>query len=273
MQSKPYVVVLGNEKGGTGKSTVAMHIIVGLLYRHLKVGSIDIDARQGTLTRYVENRKDRVAHTQEDLPLSVHHAIFRSRLNDVNQAEEEDKQNLLTAFDLLSDCDVIVVDTPGSDLYLSRLAHSFADTLLTPLNDSLIDLDVLVRVEGDDKNTLKPSIYAEMVWEQKKQKAQRANASIDWIVLRNRLSSLYSNNKQEMHRILTALSKRIGYRLAEGFGERVIFREMFLSGKTLWDIAQHDKEQLTLSHVAAKQEIQTLLKFINFPDFLKQKVA
>ncbi|MBX9805433.1 MAG: division plane positioning ATPase MipZ [Alphaproteobacteria bacterium] len=271
-EQKPYIIVLGNEKGGTGKSTVAMHIIVHLLREGRSVGSIDVDARQGTLSRYIENRRLRKESTAEDLPLPDHIPIFRSKLESVPAAEAEETSNFGEALERLKGNDFLVIDTPGSDTYLSRLAHSHADSLITPLNDSFIDLDMLVRVNADSLDILRPSTYSEMVWEQKKQRAMRDNGSIDWIVLRNRLSSLNSRNKEEMEKVLSALSKRIGFRLVAGFGERVIFRELFLNGLTLLDMRETNTA-LTLSHVAAKQELATLMAMIELPSLRKSKTA
>lgn len=261
---KAYVVVLGNEKGGTGKSTASMHVITYLLRQNYKVASIDVDARQGTLTRYVENRKLRAKNTGENLPPPDHEPIFKSILPNVSEAELEEKEKISKIMEQFQDHDYIVIDTPGSDSHLSRLAHSFADTLITPLNDSFVDLDMLVRVNAESLDILKPSTYSEMVWEQKKQRAIRDGGSIDWIVMRNRLSSIYSRNKEEMEKVLKALSKRIGFRLVDGFGERVIFRELFLSGLTLLDMRENNVP-LSLSHMAAKQELSSLMEMIQLP--------
>ena len=271
-KQKPYIIVLGNEKGGTGKSTVAMHIITNLLRSGYSVGSIDVDARQGTLSRYVENRRARKEKTDEDLPLPDHAPIFRSKLDSVPAAEAEELSTLTDVLNHLKENDFIVIDTPGSDTHLSRLAHSYADTLITPLNDSFIDLDMLVRVNADSHDILRPSTYAEMVWDQKKQRAMRDNGSIDWIVLRNRLSNINSRNKEEMERVLSALAKRIGFRLVAGFGERVIFRELFLNGLTLLDMKE-SKTALTLSHVAAKQELASLMNMIQLPNQKQNRIA
>jgi len=267
---KPYVIVLGNEKGGTGKSTLSMHVITYLLKQNYKVASIDVDARQGTLTRYVENRKNRIENLKEDLLIPEHRPIFRSTLDNVREAEAEEKESINSAMQDFSDYDYVVFDTPGSDMHLSRFAHSFADTLITPLNDSFIDLDMLVRLNSESLDIIKPSTYSEMVWEQKKQKAIRSRGSIDWIVVRNRLSSLNSRNKQDIERVLTSLSGRIGYRLASGFGERVIFRELFLNGITLLDLSEI-RTNISLSHIAAKQELTTLMDMIQLPDITKKR--
>lgn len=271
-ENKPYIIVLGNEKGGTGKSTVTMHVISSLLWQGYKVGSIDVDARQGTLSRYVENRQHRIKESGLNLPISQHVAVFRSNLESVSAAKEEEETQFSRALEEHRDCDFIVIDTPGSDTYLSRLAHSYADTLITPLNDSFIDLDMLVRVDPDSLNILRPSTYSEMVWDQKKQRAMRDSGKIDWIVLRNRLASIHSRNREEMEKVLNALAKRIGFRLMPGFGERVIFRELFLNGLTLLDMREMGMS-MTLSHVSAKQELTDLINGLNLPQNLRDKRA
>lgn len=261
---KPYTIVLGNEKGGTGKSTISMHLIAHLLKKGFRVGSIDVDARQGTLTRYIENRQFCNKTKNKNLPMPEHVSIFRSSSEILTEAQGEESARFVETMYLFKNYDYIVIDTPGSDSYLSRLAHSYADTLITPLNDSFIDLDMLVRVQADSFDILRPSTYAEMVWEQKKQRAQRDGSSMDWIVLRNRLSSINSRNKEEMEKLLSALSKRIGFRYGPGFGERVIFRELFLNGLTLLDLRETETP-LTLSHIAAKQELASLVSMIQLP--------
>lgn len=256
------VIVFGNEKGGTGKSTLAMHLVVSLLNEGYRVGTIDVDARQGTFSRYIENR----GNTQKNdntILLPVHKAVFFSRNNDVQEAEKENQENFNQALESLKDCDYVVIDTPGHDNSLSRFAHSYADILITPMNESFIDLDLLVRLKDSlDNSELKPSTYAEMVWEQKKNKAIRSKGSIDWIVLINRMANVASKNRQELEKILAALSKRIGFRFAKGFKERVIFRELFLSGLTLLD-RKNIGSQISLSHIAARQELADLLKVLN----------
>ena len=262
VQKQPYVIVVGNEKGGTGKSTLSMHIIVNFLRDGLKVGSIDTDARQGSLSRYMENR-EKFAKTAVDkwIPVSQHYSIYRSALPNTEDSLAEEGQNFLAAILQLSACDIVVIDTPGTDSTLSQLAHSYADTLITPLNDSLIDFDMLARVEGND---VRPSKYAEMVWEQKKNRALRDGGSIDWIILRNRLSSINARNKGEMERLVQTLSKRIGVRTIDGFGERVIFRELFLQGLTLLDLRELGITP-NLSHIAARQEVRALIDAIKIP--------
>jgi len=160
----------------------------------------------------------------------------------------------------------VVIDTPGSDTHLSRLAHTWADTLLTPLNDSFIDLDLLARVDPETLKIVRPSVYAEAVWKQRQIRAVQGARPVDWIVMRNRLSSLAARNKRDMGTVIEALARRIGFRVAAGLSERVIYRELFLSGLTLLDLKRGGAgPSLTMSHVAARQEVRDLVAALNLP--------
>lgn len=272
MDHKPYVIVLGNEKGGTGKSTISMHIIIQLLRMGYKVGSIDVDARQGTLSRYIENRKRHALAHNPNLPMPDHMPIYCSQKLNSSEAQSEETASFHESITNLNNHNFVVIDTAGNDTYLSKLAHSFADTLMTPMNDSFVDLDLLVRIEINEadrrKDSMRPSTYAEAVWAQKKQRLMANKPVMDWIVLRNRLSHIQARNKVEMEKILNILANRIGFRVAEGFAERVIFRELFLSGLTLLDLQEVGKS-FSASHVAARQELRNLMKGLQLPDLEK----
>ena len=259
-----HIVVVGNQKGGSGKSTTSMHLIVSLLQNGYSVGSIDLDDPQATLTRYLENRRTFMDSTGIALATPEHHLMGRSFYENAALARSDEETRLEACVSHLTAAhDFVVIDTPGSDDYLSRVGHSYADTLVTPLNDSFIDLDLLAKVDPETYKVLRPSTYAEMVWEQRKARALRDGGKIDWIVMRNRLASIGSRNTQAMEDVLAALSKRIGFRLAPGFGERVIFRELFLKGLTLLDLRSADANmRLNMSHVAARQEVRALLTAI-----------
>lgn len=263
-EKKPYIIVLGNEKGGTGKSTLSMHLITYLVRQGYNVGTIDVDAHQGTLTRYLENRAQTAEQQKIRLPMPEHHPLLRSQESVREDAERDEEARLMACLGALAGKDFIVIDTPGSDSFLSRLAHAQADTLVTPLNDSFVDLDVLARLCSQTGAILRPSTYSEMVWEQKKRQAMQGRNGFDWVVVRNRLSSLNARNKEEMLEALEKLAARVRFRTAPGFGERVIFRELFLSGMTLLDL-QDAGVPLSLSHVAARQELINLLKVLNLP--------
>lgn len=262
--AKAHIVVVGNQKGGSGKSTTSMHLIVSLLQNGYSVGSIDLDDPQATLTRYLENRRGFMESTDITLPTPEHQLMGRSFYDNPAMARSDEETRLDACVSSLSAAhDFVVIDTPGSDSHLSRIGHSYADTLVTPLNDSFVDLDLLAKVDPETYKILRPSTYAEMVWEQRKARAIRDGGKIDWIVMRNRLASIGSRNTQAMEEVLGALAKRIGFRLAPGFGERVIFRELFLKGLTLLDLRSSDANmRLNMSHVAARQEVRALLTAI-----------
>ncbi len=269
----PYVFVIGNEKGGAGKTTCTMHLITGLLDYGLKVKSIDTDSRQCSLTRYLQNRQkyNELNHNQKVL-MSDHYLIKLSNASSIDEQENEERKNFLDAFeDNSNQPDVIVIDTPGHSSFLCRLAHSYANTIITPINDSFLDIDVLAKINPENLSIISPSIYSEMIWQQKLQKAHRDYGTINWIILRNRLSSVDAINKRQVAKVLEELSKRVSFKIAPGFSERVIFRELFLQGLTLLDLLKiNSGKSLTMSHIAARQELRGFLKFLNIKElFLK----
>ena len=267
-EAQPYVIVIGNEKGGTGKSTTAMHLIVALAKLGFAVGSIDADARQGTLTRYIANRRDQAEETGQALDMPEHRCIARSVLETRSETEAQERARLHQACAELKGGDFIVIDTPGSDSYLSRLAHESADTLITPINDSFLDIDVLAQIDRRRREVLAPSTYSQMVWEQNNRRVLAGRPPIDWVVMRNRLSHIEARNKREIAGLLIQLARRIGFRLAPGFGERVVFRELFLQGLTLLDLPEEAPPGLAPnpSHLAGRAEIRALLQTIGLSE-------
>jgi len=266
--TRPYVIVLGNEKGGSGKSTTAIHIIVSLLRDGHKVGAMDLDARQGTLAGTLQARRHFVQSKGIDLPLPDFRDVHRSTLDLRPEAEAEERARFDTAFAELAaaGAEVIVIDCPGADTYLSRYGHAHADTLITPINDSFVDFSMLAKVDPENHDIINPSIYAEMVWEARKQRFSADRGRIDWIVMRNRLAASEARNKRDVGETLDSLAKRIGFRTLKGFGERVIFRELYLQGLTLMDVREANIGiALGLSHIAARTEVRALISAIKLP--------
>lgn len=259
---EPRIFVVGNEKGGAGKTTFSMHLTIGLLDRGYKIASIDTDSRQHSLTTYINNRKEYNQKNPEykvDMPLHFH--LKEIEHNSALEKAKQEKVQFEQAFNMAKDhADYIVIDTPGSHTNFSRIAHSYADTVVTPINDSFVDLDVVAKIDSGNFDVSKPSIYSQMLWEQKMERAARDRGSIDWVVVRNRLSSMNAKNKRDVASALEKLSKRISFRIAPGFSERVIFRELFPHGLTLLDLKKANfVKSFSLSHVAARQEIRSLL--------------
>ncbi len=265
MAARAHVIVLGNEKGGSGKSTTAMHLTVALLRDGHEVGALDLDLRQKSFFRYLENREAYGTREGTRLKMPQRITIARSDAPHRDTAAEEDRQSIESAIDALSEtCRFIVIDTPGAVNPLTQSAHASADTLITPINDSMIDFDLLGRVDPVNNKVLGPSVYSEMVWAARQRRAAERRGPTDWVVLRNRMSTLDSRNKRKVSGVLEELAERIRFRIVPGFSERVIFRELFLNGLTLLDLRQ-GFVNLTLSHVAARQELRDMIKALALP--------
>ncbi len=264
-----HVIVVGNQKGGAGKSTVAMHVIVALMRMGRRTGVLDLDVRQRSLTRYIENRSRWISDQGAKLASPQILELHESRERSLDAAEVEDENAFRSALRRLSEtCDFLVIDSPGGDSYLARLAHAWADTLITPLNDSFVDFDLLGDIDPDHEEIVRPSTYSEMVWDARKKKAMAVRTPIDWVVLRNRTSAsrVEAKNKQRVGRALQTLSGRIGFRMAPGLSERVIYRELFPQGLTLLDLdAPGVPGEMRMAHVAARQELRDLFITLKLP--------
>ncbi|MBP7000009.1 division plane positioning ATPase MipZ [Amaricoccus sp.] len=262
----PHVIVLGNEKGGSGKSTTAMHVATALAREGRSVGAIDLDLRQQSLFRYLDNRADYMRRHGIDLPSPRRAQPKPSAADSRAEASAEDRDRFDAAMAELADCDFVLIDCPGSYSDFSRLAHAAADTLVTPMNDSLVDFDMLARLDPATGRVKGPSVYAEMVWKARQARASTGRRPTDWLVVRNRMAALDARNKRRVGVAMQELAQRIGFRLAPGFSERVIFRELFLSGLTLLDLRETDPQAMTLSNVAARQEVRDLMRALSLPE-------
>lgn len=273
-QNSPYVIVVGNEKGGVGKTTISMHLITTLLYDGFNVSSIDIDSRQRSLSNYLENRTKFIMAKNVDIPMPAHLVVNKTKLDFVKEGEADEESRFKEALGhACGKSDVIVIDAPGNDTFLSRLAHSYADTIITPINDSFVDLNLLAKVEDDTFKMDRHGLYSEVVWQAKMQRAQRGVGEVvDWVILRNRLSHVDAHNKRNMLVALENFTKRSGARLAEGLSERVIYKELFLKGLTLLDVMGSDSDvNLTMSHVTARQELRRFIDFIGVQGKVAQR--
>ncbi|SDJ60179.1 division plane positioning ATPase MipZ [Aliiruegeria lutimaris] len=261
-----HIIVVGNEKGGSGKSTTSMHVSTALARMGHRVGTMDLDLRQQSLGRYIENRHAFCAKKGLALAIPAYVNLPDIAPEDVPQGTNINDHRLALAVQSLEpESDFILIDCPGSHTRLSQMAHAMADTLITPLNDSFVDFDLLARTRPEDGSILGPSVYSEMVWSARQTRAQAGLPPIDWIVTRNRLGSQQMHNKRKVGEALGKLSKRIGFRVAPGFSERVIFRELFPRGLTLLDLRDTGTDRLNLSNIAARQEVRDLIKTLNLP--------
>lgn len=263
-----HVIVLGNEKGGSGKSTLALHIAVALLKAGQRVASIDLDCRQQSFTRTINNRRQWARHTGADLELPHHRCIQLGESMQVAENEQAEFEQFAEAVAAAEQTyDFIVIDTPGADSYLMRLAHSMADTLVTPINDSFLDFDVLGHVDPATLAVTGPSHYATMVQDARRNRRQLDGVDTDWIVVRNRLSTMASRNTQFVAASLKDLARQIGFRPLDGMAERSVYREFFPRGLTALDdlTAATLGTRPSMGHVTAREEVGALLRQLRLP--------
>ena len=263
-----HVIVVGNEKGGSGKSTTAFHLAIYLLYQGYRVASIDVDSRQQTFTNYVRNRRNWAQSKGLTLPHTTHYHLPLTRGDSI-------KENHKLEFDLFrqavteieGEADFLVVDTPGFDTHLTRLSHSLADTLITPLNDSLIDLDVMAHVDPVTGEPREMSHYSRLVQRARTERLSIDGRTIDWVLVRNRISMLSSRSMRLVQSSLEKIALRLGCRMADGIAERVIFRSLFPTGMTVFDPLDEDLlgGLPSMSHVSARQEYRNLVNALNLP--------
>ncbi len=263
------IIVIGNEKGGCGKTTTAMHLIISLLRLGFDVAAIDLDSRQQSLTRYLDNRKASNEKRNGALAMPRYASISRMGTNGESDPEKEVAE-LNMIVDKFFNADFIVIDTPGSDSVISRYAHQLAEIVITPINDSFIDLDLIGVVNPDTMDSIKPGVYSALLWECKMRRAAQKLAEQSWFVVRNRLSYLDAKNKRNMEESLSKLAKRFGFKICPGFSDRVIFKELFLHGITLHDALDDSDIKASPSILAARKELRDFVLSLGIPEIAEK---
>jgi chromosome partitioning protein len=250
-------IVFANEKGGTGKSTTAVHVAVALAYQGARVAAIDLDTRQATMHRYVENREETRRRRQIDLPGPTCEVFRGESVEELAELEARLGESM----------DFLVFDTPGRDDPFARHVATEADTLVTPMNDSFVDFDLIGQVDAETFKVRRLSFYAELIWEARLKRSratlEQQRREMDWVVVRNRTGHTDARNQRRIDQALTELSKRVGFRVSQGLSERVIYRELFPSGLTLLD--KGHLGELGTSHLVARQELRSLVANLKLP--------
>jgi chromosome partitioning protein len=255
------VIVIGNEKGGSGKTTVAIHLVAGLAAAGLRPGAIDLDHRQRSFSHFFANRAAWGERAKRDYALP-------KLLTMVPAPDGEAVPRLAAAIgELSAEADVIVVDCPGADTALGRAAHANALIIVTPLNDSFVDFDVLGTVDPTNFALTGVGHYAEMVREARRQRRLVDGGLTDWVVVRNRLSTLGSRNKRLVGEGVDELGRQLGFRAIDGFAERVVYREFFPRGLTALDDINEDTlgQRPNPSHLTARDEVRNLIDALKLP--------
>ena len=256
-------IVFANEKGGTGKSTTAVHIAVALSYLGARVASIDLDPRQRTMHRYIENRLGTLERRGLTLP-TPDCEVFRGN-------STGDLMGMIRRLEAA--CDFLIIDNPWRDDPFARVAVEQADTLVTPMNDSFVDFDLIGQVDSETFKVKKLSFFAELIWEARMKRSrmtiEQQRPEMDWIVVRNRTGHVEARNQARLHKALGEMAKRVGFRVTQGLSERVIYRELFPSGLTLLD--KGHLGELGTSHLIARQELRALVRALSLPAFGREQ--
>jgi chromosome partitioning protein len=266
------VIVVGNEKGGAGKSTIAIHVAAGLLHSGARVAVLDLDLRQQSMGHFFANRAAWLAANKAEAPMPE---VFPLGVELAKAPDAEALAHFEDAFGRAADgADFVLIDTPGGDTAISRAAHGLADLIVTPMNDSFVDFDMLGVVDPVTLELKRPSLYSETVWNSRKQRAATSGRSIDWVVLRNRLAPTEARNRKRLDERVQALSRRVGFRVGPGLRDRVIYRELFPFGLTIADLSPTIRPvAMSLQHVAARQELRALMGALGLADSGDERLA
>lgn len=258
------IIVIGNEKGGAGKSTIALHIAMACVKAGQKTVAIDLDLRQKTFDRFLENRTNWSRLSECDLLMPELVNVPALAPTDSIETATQVAQVVEIIENARANADFVIIDTPGSNTETAKAALAMADIIITPMNDSFVDFDLLAVLDPISEKIGAPSFYSHVIWDARKQKAGKEKKQIEWLILRNRMSQLNAKNKRRVGDALGQLAKRLGFKIIPGLCERVIYRELFPKGLTLLDL--EDKKvgiPLALSHVAALQELRELMYSLN----------
>jgi chromosome partitioning protein len=257
-----HIIVFANEKGGVGKSTSAFHTCIALCNAGERVATLDVDLRQLTLHRALWARMESATEYGVNLP-----GPEQIMLAQQNENELEEKLRMARIHNSF-----IVIDVGGHDSPIARRAIFMADTIVTPVNDSFIDLDMLGRIDPRTGELKTLGNFARLVEHMKEPGMALRSKPLDWVVMQNRSRSLATKNERKIYDALTKIAPVAGFRLVPGLRERVTYRELFPLGLTLFDLDAIP--ELGRAQPNAREEIWAMLRSLNLPsDALNRAIA
>ena len=264
-----HTITLGNEKGGSGKSTASIHLVTAFMRYGFVVGCLDLDTRQRSLATWLENReRTRVdgGWSQAKICMPHYRRLTLSEAEGRTDADTDDHAAFMQAFnDMRERCDYIIIDSPGHDIFLSRLGHAVADTVITPLNDSQIDYDVIAKFDPHEDAPTAPSIYSSMISDVRRHRKSEGWDDFDWVIMRNRFAP--QSDRSRISVDLDRIAKRLRFRVVGGLPERKIYHELFRAGLTAHDIEDNHAR----SYNAARDDIEALIGDLRLPGFAEEQ--
>lgn len=244
---KPHLIVFANEKGGVGKSTLAFHTCIGLCNTGEKVAVLDLDWRQQSLAGALASREATARSLEIDLP-SPHYTVLENQSGSMF-TQEISRIGTGSRF--------VIIDLAGQDSTMARYAIALADTLVTPINNSLVDIDALAKFDPVNMRVKEPNRFARLVESLRHERQLCGMPSIDWVIVKNRLRSAEKKQRQFFDQALTDLSRTLRFRVACGLSERVAYRELYLFGLTHLDLKHISR--LTRRNSRIEEEVSELI--------------
>ncbi len=257
-----HIIVFANEKGGVGKSTAAFHTCIALCNAGERVAALDVDLRQLTLHRALWARQESERDYNVTLP-----GPEQIMLAQANEHELEQKLHIARIHNSF-----IIIDVGGHDSPIARKAIFMADTIVTPVNDSFIDLDMLGRIDPRTGELRTLGNFARLVEHLKEPGLALRARPLDWVVMQNRARNFATRNERKVRDALDQIAPVAGFRLITGLRERVTYRELFPLGLTLFDLAAIPS--LGKPQNRAREEIWAMLRALDLPsEALRRAIA
>lgn len=252
-QRRGHIIVFANEKGGVGKSTTAFHTCIALCNAGESVAALDVDLRQLTLHRALWARQESERDFGVSLPTPEQIMLVQQ-----NENELETKLQMARIHHSF-----IIIDVGGHDSPIARRAIFMADTIVTPVNDSFIDLDMLGRIDPRTGDLKILGNFARLVEHLKEPGVALRPRALDWVVMQNRSRNFATRNERKVLEALEKIAPVAGFRLVPGLRERVTYRELFPMGLTLFDLEAIPG--LSKLQPNAREEIWAMLRALNLP--------
>jgi chromosome partitioning protein len=183
-------------------------------------------------------------------------------LAQANEKELEEKLHVARIHN-----DFIIIDVGGHDSAIARKAIFMADTIITPVNDSFIDLDMLGRIDPRTGELKTLGNFARLVEHLKEPGLALRAKPLDWVVMQNRSRNFATKNERKILDALEKTAPVAGFRIVPGLRERVTYRELFPLGLTLFDLPalRDEGHDLGKMQPTARAEIWAMLRALNLP--------
>jgi len=209
----PLVINLSHQKGGVGKSTLAYNIAEGFRVLGFKIKLLDMDIQNSCMEF---NKLRNIAFV--DIEKVLDEARLVEIINDHHSLEE---------------FEILIIDTGGFDLALSRLAMVGADINLTPVSDRVTELLSLVHKHSKILNEIQSD----------------GQKSVLSYILLNRIHPLATQFEHIEEMILQNPQIEI---MKSVIRERSIYDKSLIHGETVFEAKE------LKGHKSAKEEILSL---------------